>query len=78
VYYLQTHSFRTVVQHALFPTDSLTETTQIWGKEFPGRMFTMMPGNSYFFCFVYCHETRTSAPAIQPFPNIHPCIQFQE
>jgi hypothetical protein len=26
-----------------------TETTQIWGKEFPGGMFSMMPGNSYFF-----------------------------
>jgi len=25
------------------------ETTQIWGKEFPGSMFHMTPGNSYFF-----------------------------
>jgi hypothetical protein len=26
-----------------------TETTQIWGKEFPGGMFYMTPGNSSFF-----------------------------
>jgi len=33
------------------PTDLFTETTQIWGKEFPGGMFSMKPGNSSFFSF---------------------------
>jgi hypothetical protein len=28
-----------------------TETTQIWGKEFPGGMSSMVPGNSSFFVF---------------------------
>jgi hypothetical protein len=32
-------------------TNSITETTQIWGKEFSGSMFSMMPGNSSFFVF---------------------------
>jgi hypothetical protein len=33
-------------------TDSLTETTQIWGKEFPGSMFLVMPGNSSFLFWI--------------------------
>ncbi len=29
-----------------------TETTQIWGKEFPGRMYSMKPENSSFLSSV--------------------------
>ena len=32
-----------------FPTDLFPETTQIWGKEFPDGMLSMLPGNSSFF-----------------------------
>ncbi len=30
----------------------ISETTQIWGKEFPAGMLRMVPGNSSFLCFL--------------------------
>jgi hypothetical protein len=46
-----------------FPTYSFLETTQIWGKEFSGSMFFMIPANSLFFsCLaVYFAETQRCA-----------------
>jgi hypothetical protein len=46
--YFDAYSFRTVVQHCTVLAHSNTETTQIWGKEFPGCMQIMKPGNSSF------------------------------
>jgi hypothetical protein len=35
-----------------FGTDSSTETTQIWGKEFLDSMFSVVSRNSSFFSFL--------------------------
>jgi hypothetical protein len=46
-------------------THLFTETTQIWGKEFPGSMFSMTPGNSSFFLFGHSPGKILSAHPIQ-------------
>jgi hypothetical protein len=56
-------------------TEWLIETTQIWGKEFPGGMFSMMPGNSSFFVFSPPGGKNRSTPPHSAFPNVHPCIE---
>jgi hypothetical protein len=56
-------------------TEWLIETTQIWGKEFPGSMFSMMPGNSSFFVFSPLAGKNRSALPHSAFPNVHPCIE---
>ena len=61
-----------------FPTYLFTETTQIWGKEFPGSMFSMMPGNSSFF--VFSRLTMKNASALDLFsppkrPTMHQSTQ---
>ena len=38
----------------------VSETTQIWGKEFPVGMLRMVPGNSSFFVFLRNHPVFVS------------------
>jgi hypothetical protein len=48
-------------------TNSSIETTQIWGKEFPDRMYPMRFGNSYFLLLTV--KTDSALP---------PLIQFRK
>ena len=50
-------------------TESFTETTQIWGKEFPGCMKSMKPGNSSFF--VVHRDPQPCDSPHQPSPSVH-------
>jgi len=58
-------------------TNLFTETTQIWGKEFSGSMFSMMPENSSFFHFDSSPEKCRFAFAFHPpqRPSRHLSIQ---
>ena len=65
--------FCNLVQYRPLPPSSLIETTQIWGKEFPGGVFYMKPGNSSFFPFVPIH---TFARDLWFFPSPVPMRLF--
>src|ERR1700722_16193157 len=54
-----------------FPTDWFTETTQIWGKEFPGSMFSMKPVNSSFFFSRPLFGESVPAPFIPALLHFH-------
>jgi hypothetical protein len=57
-----------------FSTKSITETTQIWGKEFSGSMFSMMPENSSFFLSWFLARKMRFCVRYSAFLNVHPGI----
>jgi hypothetical protein len=70
--YLPIYVFRNLVQYCSLLTDSYPETTQIWGKEFPGSVLLHEAWELLFFyylqpawCFAFLTSRRLPRPIFE-------------